>query len=228
MRLNKYLAQRGHSTRREAEQLVKSGKVAVNGAVMTNPGHPVEPTDTVTVDGTPAPERAQKTYVLLNKPKDTVLGPDDPQGRKTIRQMLGDHVPESAQPVRSVDRTTLGLYLLTDDADLRQKLNDPKRAFRQVFQFTLAAAPTTDALTQISAVRSPTLHVSFARFTDGKLDVELQRGSLKALRKVLDEHGIAPTKTDRTYLAGLTKRDLPRGRFRFLDEREVRLLRHFS
>ena len=228
MRLNKYLAQRGHGTRREAEQLVKTGKVQVNGVVETNPGYAVADDDTVTVTGERVGERVEKAYILLNKPKDTVLGPEDPQGRKTIRQMLGDHVSQEAQPVRSVDRETLGLYLLTDDAELRKKLNDSKRAFRQVFQFTLDAEPSAEVLTEIGQTKSPTLHISFARFTDGKLDVELQRGSLKALRKILAEKGIQPTKTDRIYLAGLTKRDLPRGRFRRLDEREVRMLRHFT
>ena len=228
LRLNKFLAQNGFGTRRAAEQLVKQKKVAVNGRIETNPGFRVHKSDKITVDGKPVHERQPNVYVLLNKPKDTTLGPTDPKGRKTVRAMLGAHVPRSATPVRETDRHTLGLWLLTNDKELLERLNDPKRKLKQLFQLEFAEALSDGTLEKLGKTRSPKLEITFARQRDTTVDVELSRGDLVDLRRVLKSMELRPVKIDRVYFAGLTKRDLPRGRFRFLDDREVRMLRHFS
>ena len=232
LRLNKFLSYAELGNRRQTEQWIKKGLVKVNGKVETNPGFRVQATDTVSYEGRPVKLQERPVYVLINKPKNSILGPTDETGRKTVREMLGHHVPEQVLPASELDRHSAGLLLLTNDSKVSTALSDPKRPVRQVYHITLAEPIPDETLELLRKATPEAITIKnierISRGHSNELGLELTNGSPEEVRNYLKEQGLTVEKLDRTYFAGLTKKDLPRTRFRFLTEREVIMLRHFS
>lgn len=232
LRLNKFLSYAELGNRRQAENWIKKGLVQVNGKVETNPGFRVQATDTVSYEGRTVSLQERPVYVLINKPKNSILGPADETGRKTIREMLGHHVPEQVLPASELDRHSSGLLLLTNDSKVSTTLSDPKRPVRQVYQVTLTEPISDQTLEALHKTTPKAIRIKnierIGRGNSKELGLELTNGSPAEVRNFLKEQGLTVEKLDRTYFAGLTKKDLPRTRFRFLTDREVIMLRHFS
>jgi 23S rRNA pseudouridine2605 synthase len=234
MRLNKYLAHSGLCSRRQAAEYVKAGDVTVNGEKVTEPGYQLQAGDKVTYKGQPVKPLQRLVYVLLNKPKDVITTVSDEKGRRTVIDMLGDAVPERVFPVGRLDRDTTGLLLLTNDGDLAKKLTHPKHRVPKIYQATLDKALTKAHLEKIRAgveLEDGPAQVDWINYLEEDrkdvLSLEIHHGRNRIVRRIFEHFGYEVKKLDRNYLAGLTKKDLPRGYFRYLTEREIIMLKHF-
>ena len=236
MRLNKFIAHSGVCSRRQAADLVKAGEVTVNGEVEKHPAYLVQPTDLVTVKGEAIELEKRKVYVLMNKPKDHTTTLSDERGRKTVMNLLGRNVPERIYPVGRLDRATTGLLLLTNDGDLAQRLSHPSYEMQKMYQVT-TDKPVTEA--HLEAIRNtlvledgpaPVDSVDFVKDVKDRtvVGIGLHIGRNRIVRRIFEHLGYEVLKLDRTYYAGLTKKDLSRGRYRFLTEREIIMLKHFK
>ena len=235
MRLNKYIAHAGVCSRRDAAALVKAGEVTVNGRPEKHPAYLVQPTDKVAVKGTPIALETRKVYVLMNKPKDHTTTLSDEKGRRTVMDLLRNHVPERIYPVGRLDRATTGLLLLTNDGDLAQKLSHPSYEVTKAYQVKLDK-PVSEA--HLQAIRdtltladgpAPVDAVDHLRGAGkDEVGIKLHIGRNRIVRRIFEHLGYAVLRLDRTYYAGLTKKDIGRGHFRFLTEREIIMLKHFQ
>ena len=231
IRLNKYLANAGICSRREADQFIQAGVVSVNGNVVTELGTKVLRSDVVKFhDETVNLEK--KVYVLLNKPKDCVTTSDDPQQRKTVMQLVKDACPERIYPVGRLDRNTTGVLLLTNDGDLASKLTHPKFLKKKVYHVTLDKNVTAHDLHQITegiTLDDGEVHADAAEYahpTDkSQVGIEIHSGKNRIVRRIFESLGYRVVKLDRVLFAGLTKKNLRRGDWRFLTEKEVEMLR---
>ena len=231
VRLNKYLANAGICSRREADEFITAGVVSVNGVVVTELGTKIKRTDEVKFhDETVSVER--KVYVLLNKPKDCVTTSDDPQERKTVMHCVKDACKERIYPVGRLDRNTTGVLLLTNDGDLASKLTHPKFLKKKIYHVYCDKNVTKADLDQIAAgitLEDGEIHadaISYASETDKKqVGIEIHSGKNRIVRRIFESLGYKVTKLDRVYFAGLTKKGLKRGDWRFLTEMEVNMLR---
>ena len=231
IRLNKYLANAGICSRREADEFIQAGVVSVNGKVVTELGTKVMRTDVVKFhDDTVSLEK--KVYVLLNKPKDCVTTSDDPQHRRTVMELVKDACPERIYPVGRLDRNTTGVLLLTNDGDLASKLTHPKFLKKKIYQVTLDKNVTAHDLQQITEgitledgeVRADA--AEYAHPTDKNVvGIEIHSGKNRIVRRIFESLGYRVIKLDRVLFAGLTKKNLRRGDWRFLTEKEVDILR---
>ncbi len=233
IRLNKFIANSGISSRREADELIKMGLISVNGKVVTELGFKVNPTDEVRYENRML--RAEKpVYILMNKPKGYITTTDDPQERKTVMQLVGPKVKERIYPVGRLDRNTTGLLLLTNDGDLADRLMHPSFNVRKVYKVELDK-PITKAdfqkvldgvrLEEGRAVVDDLAIVS----DDGRtVGIELHIGWNRVVRRIFEALGYEVLKLDRTGYAGLNKKDLPRGHWRFLTKQEIIQLKHFK
>ena len=231
IRLNKFLANAGVCSRREADEFIQAGVVTVNGEVVTELGTKVLRTDAVMFHNEPV-TLEKKVYVLLNKPKDYVTTSDDPQQRKTVMDLVKDACPERIYPVGRLDRNTTGVLLLTNDGDLASKLTHPKFLKKKVYHVHLDKNVTAHDLQQIAEgiqLEDGEVHADAVEYCDehdkSQVGIEIHSGKNRIVRRIFESLGYRVTKLDRVLFAGLTKKNLRRGDWRFLTEKEVEILR---
>jgi len=235
MPLNKFIAHAGVCGRREAAEMVKKGFVKVNSALITEPGHKVSANDEVKVNGKKIFLAKNLVYILLNKPKDYITTTDDPQNRKTVLDIIGRATKERVYPVGRLDRNTSGVLLLTNDGELAQKLTHPRNEIKKVYAVTLNRPLEKKDFDQI--LKGVTLDdgpasVDVLAYADVKdktqIGVEIHSGRNRIVRRIFESLGYDVKNLDRVIFAGLTKKNVERGKWRFLSEKEVRDLKHFG
>ena len=231
LRLNKFLANAGVCSRREADEFIQAGVVTVNGEVVTELGTKILRTDEVKFHDAPV-SLEKKVYVLLNKPKDYVTTSDDPQQRKTVMDLVKDVCPERIYPVGRLDRNTTGVLLLTNDGDLASKLTHPKFLKKKVYHVHLDKNLTAHDMQQISegiTLEDGEIKADAVAYADDRdksqVGIEIHSGKNRIVRRIFESLGYRVTKLDRVQFAGLTKKNLRRGDWRFLTEKEVDMLR---
>ena len=231
LRLNKYLANAGVCSRREADEHITAGLVKVNGEVVTELGTKVTRKDQVTFNDQPV-SLERKVYVLLNKPKDTVTTSADPQGRQTVMDLVRNASRERIYPVGRLDRNTTGVLLLTNDGDLASKLTHPKYIKKKIYHVWLDKDVAETDLARIAAgieLDDGPIHadaIAYANEEDkNQVGIEIHSGKNRIVRRIFEHLGYRVVKLDRVYFAGLTKKNLPRGRWRHLTQQEVSMLK---
>ena len=231
LRLNKFLANAGICSRREADEFIQAGVVSVNGEVVTELGTKIKRTDEIKFHDQPV-TLEKKVYVLLNKPKDCVTTSDDPQQRKTVMDLVKNVCPERIYPVGRLDRNTTGVLLLTNDGDLASKLTHPKFLKKKVYHVFLDKNVTAHDMQQIAEgieLEDGEIHadaIEYASDTDkSQVGIEIHSGKNRIVRRIFEHLGYRVVKLDRVQFAGLTKKNLRRGDWRFLTEKEVEMLR---
>lgn len=231
IRLNKFMANAGVCSRREADDFITAGVVSVNGQVVTELGTKIKRSDEVKFhDQVVNIER--KIYVLLNKPKDTVTTSDDPQARRTVMDLVKGACDERIYPVGRLDRNTTGVLLLTNDGDLASKLTHPKYLKKKIYHVRLDKNLTKADMEQIAAgiqLDDGEIHADAISYTDedkkNDVGIEIHSGKNRIVRRIFESLGYKVVKLDRVYFAGLTKKGLRRGDWRYLTEQEVNFLR---
>lgn len=231
IRLNKFLANAGVCSRREADEFITAGVVSVNGVVVTELGTKIKRADEVKFhDQTVSIER--KIYILLNKPKDTVTTSDDPQARRTVMDLVKGACDERIYPVGRLDRNTTGVLLLTNDGDLASKLTHPKFLKKKIYHVHTDKNVTKADMDQIAAgiqLDDGEIHADAISYTDDvrrdEVGIEIHSGKNRIVRRIFESLGYKVVKLDRVFFAGLTKKGLRRGEWRYLSEQEVNYLR---
>ena len=231
IRLNKYLANAGVCSRREADGFIEAGVVKVNGEIVTELGTKVKRSDTVLFHDQLV-NMEKKVYILLNKPKDHVTTSDDPQNRKTVMDLVKGACRERVYPVGRLDRNTTGVLLLTNDGELATKLTHPKHLKKKIYHVFLDKNVTANDMRQIAEgfeLEDGEIHadaVEYASETDRKqVGIEIHSGRNRIVRRIFEHLGYKVIKLDRVYFAGLTKKNVRRGDWRFLTEKEVNMLK---
>ena len=230
IRLNRYIAQSGLCSRREADELIADGKVTVNGVVVTEMGTKVQPTDEVCVNENRVVSE-KKVYILLNKPKGFVTTVEDEHAAKTVMDIVKGACAERIYPVGRLDKNSLGVLLMTNDGDLTKTLTHPSYEKRKVYQVTLDKPLTKADMEQI--VEGITLEdgfiqadeVSYVNESKKEVGIEIHSGRNRIVRRIFEHQGYTVTKLDRVLFAGLTKKNLKRGQWRFLTPQEVAMLK---
>jgi len=232
IRLNRYIANAGICSRREADSLIAAGEIRVNGEVVTEMGYQVQPSDTVQYGKTNL-NREKLVYVLLNKPKDFITTTDDPEGRKTVMDLVSGASKERIFPVGRLDRNTTGLLLFTNDGEVAQKLSHPSNKNKKIYQVELDKPLTEADLRSISEgleLEDGKAEVDDVAVVAGNahfVGIELHTGRNRIVRRIFEHLGYEVVTLDRVQYAGLTKKDLPRSKWRFLTEKEVIRLKYF-
>ncbi len=231
IRLNKYIANAGVCSRREADVLIKNGAIKVNGEIVTELGTKVLPSDKISYDNQTL-SHEKKIYVLMNKPKDYITTTDDPHNRKTVLNLIGNAFSQRLYPVGRLDRNTTGLLLLTNDGELTKKLTHPSHGVRKLYHVHLDKVVKKADLVKIAHgididnIKVIPDQVEYANPENRReIGIELHSGQNRVVRRIFEKLGYKVQKLDRVVFAGLTKKDLPRGRWRLLSEREVAYLR---
>lgn len=231
IRLNRYIANAGICSRRDADKLIEAGEIKVNNKVITEMGYQVKPTDIVKY-GNRKLNREKPVYLLLNKPKDFLTTTEDPNDRKTVMELVKNATESRIYPVGRLDRNTTGLLLLTNDGELADKLTHPSNEIEKIYQAELDKPLTDEDFEKIKAgltLEDGEIKVDdLAKVTpDGYvIGVKIHSGKNRIVRRIFEHVGYEVTKLDRTTFAGLTKKDLPRGSWRFLTERELVKLKY--
>jgi 23S rRNA pseudouridine2605 synthase len=236
MPLNKYLAHCGVASRRKAVDYITEGKVTVNGELKKEPYYRVQPNDNIICDGKDMKVQERQVYILLNKPKDVITTTEDEHGRATVLDIVDPHFPERVYPVGRLDRDTTGLLLITNDGDLAQKLAHPSHQIKKQYRIGLDRPLSQSDFERIENgmnLEDGEVTVSWVRFSEDHperdvVELEIVIGRNRIVRRMFESLGYRVRKLDRFYYAGLTKRELPRGNFRELTQREVIMLKHFS
>jgi 23S rRNA pseudouridine2605 synthase len=235
IRLNKYLADSGVAARRKASEMILAGEVSVNGQVCKEPGYRVQPKDEVMHHNKPVKPVEKMIYLLMNKPKDTITTVADERGRHTVLEIVGRTVKTRIFPVGRLDRDTTGLLLLTNDGDLAQKMTHPSYRLKKLYQVELHKAVTKNDMEKIAAgleLEDGVAEVDALNYVEdgakSEVMIEIHIGKNRIVRRIFEHLGYQVVKLDRVYYGGLTKKDLPRGGYRSLTEREVIMLKHFS
>lgn len=230
IRLNKFMANAGICSRREADEFIQAGEVLVNGVAVTELGTKITRNDTVTFRGKVV-TLERKIYVLLNKPKDCVTTSDDPQGRLTVMDIVRNACTERIYPVGRLDRNTTGVLLLTNDGDLASKLTHPKFIKKKIYHVWLDRDVSEEDMQRIAdgiELEDGPIQpdaVSYANETDmNQVGIEIHSGRNRIVRRIFEALGYRVVKLDRVYFAGLTKKNLQRGRWRYLTQQEVNML----
>ncbi len=232
VRLNRYIANAGICSRRDADALIAAGEIKVNGQVVTEMGYQVQPTDTVQYGKTNL-NREKLVYVLLNKPKDFITTTDDPEGRRTVMELVKEASKERIFPVGRLDRNTTGLLLFTNDGEVAQKLSHPSHRNKKIYQVELSQPLTEEHLGQIAAgleLEDGKAEVDDVAVVAGNahfVGIEIHIGRNRIVRRIFEHLGYEVVTLDRVQYAGLTKKDLPRGKWRYLNEKEVIRLKYF-
>ena len=231
MRLNRFIAHSGICSRREADELIARGLITVNGKVVTDLGTKVLPNDDVRY-GKKRLSSEKKVYILLNKPKGYVTTVEDPHADQTVIDLIGDACTERVYPVGRLDKTTTGVLLLTNDGDLTAKLTHPKYKRKKIYHVFLDKAVTRNDLEQIAAgvdIDGEIIAadaVSYADLDDKtQIGIEIHSGQNRIVRRIFEKLGYRVKKLDRVYFAGLTKKNLPRGKWRSLTDKEITMLK---
>ena len=235
MPLNKYIAHCGICSRRDAIALIKERKVKVNDIVETEPGYKVLDSDIILLEDKKITPQVKFVYFLLNKPKDFITTTDDPQGRKTVMDLLKSATSQRIFPVGRLDRNTTGLLLLTNDGELTQKLSHPKHKIRKVYQVGLdkpLKKPDFEAITKGLALEDGEVKVDEIVYINPddkrEIGIEIHVGRNRIVRRIFEHLQYEVKTLDRVIYAGLTKKNLPRGKFRELTAQEVIFLKHFK
>ena len=235
MPLNKYLAHSGVCSRRDAVNIIKNGKVKVNNAVITEPGFKISPSDTVSFNNKKITPVKNLVYILINKPKDYITTTEDERGRKTVLDLIKNATPEKVYPVGRLDRNTSGVLLLTNDGDLTQKLTHPSNEIKKLYAVTLDKPLTKahfDEILKGVPLEDGVANVDSLAYTDNadktQIGIEIHSGRNRIVRRIFEHYGYDVKNLDRVIFAGLTKKNVERGRWRFLSEKEVRDLKYFK
>ena len=230
IRLNKFMANAGICSRREADEFITAGAVSVNGVVVTELGTKIKRSDEVKFHDQPVSVE-RKVYVLLNKPKNCVTTSDDPQERKTVMDLVKGACSERIYPVGRLDRNTTGVLLLTNDGDLASKLTHPKYLKKKIYHVHLDKNLTRADMDQIASgiqLEDGEIHadaISYADEAKDSVGIEIHSGKNRIVRRIFESLGYKVVKLDRVFFAGLTKKGLRRGDWRYLTEQEVNFLR---
>lgn len=232
IRLNKYLSNAGICSRREADVLIQTGVVSINGVVVTEMGYKIKKGDVVKYDGATI-NAEMKRYVLLNKPKDFITTMDDPWGRKTVMGLVAKACKERVYPVGRLDRDTTGLLLFTNDGDMAKKLTHPKYEAKKIYHVEVNKPVTTEHLEELRKgidLDDGKIACDVAEYVKGgassrEVGVEIHSGKNRIVRRMFEQLGYEVVKLDRVQFASLTKKDLPRGFYRHLTENEVAFLK---
>jgi 23S rRNA pseudouridine2605 synthase len=240
MRLNRYLAHSGVASRRKADELIEAGKVKVNGKVVIEPGTKWNKGDKVTFEGKLV-EPQQLVYILLNKPKNTIATNSDEKGRKTVFEHIDDKLAKLGMvdlrlfTVGRLDRNSLGVLLITNDGDLAQDLTHPSKEVEKIYQVQLDKNVTPEDMEALATgitLEDGFIHCDKIAYVHelakDEVGVEIHSGKNRIVRRMFEHLGYNVIKLDRVSFAGLTKKDLPRGKWRFLKENEIRQLKHFN
>lgn len=234
--LNKYIAHGGLCSRRDAAELIRLGKVTVNGNPVTEPGTKVSPADLVKVNGKKVTISRNFVYILLNKPKDYITTTDDPQGRKTVLDLIRHATTERVYPVGRLDRNTSGVLLLTNDGELAQKLAHPKHEIKKIYHVTLDKALTKADFDKIISggviLDDGPAFVDVIAYADARdktqIGLEIHSGRNRIVRRIFEHLGYDVRGLDRVMYAGLTKKNVQRGKWRLLTEKEVRIMKYLN
>jgi 23S rRNA pseudouridine2605 synthase len=241
MRLNKFMAHAGIASRRKADELIAEGKVKVNGEVIKEMGYRVKATDKITFDDKRiTPET--KVYILLNKPKDCITTTTDERDRKTVLDLIKAEYTQIKStkkprlyPVGRLDRNTTGVLLITNDGELAQNLTHPSKEIKKIYHAVLDTSLKLDDYERIKhgvVLEDGIAEVTEVAYTNPKnkaeVGIEIHSGKNRIVRRIFESLGYDVLKLDRVYFGGLTKKDVPRGRWRFLEDEEVRRLKHFK
>jgi len=230
MRLNRYVAQAGICSRRDADVLIAAGVVSVNNKVITEMGYKVAPTDKVQVEGDTI-KAETKRYILLNKPKNFLATVDDPQGRRTVMQLIKGACKERVFPVGRLDRDTTGLLLLTNDGEMEKRLTHPKVGVRNLYHASIAEKVKKEHLTAMLEgflLDDKFIKVDKANFVKDdprQIGLEIHSGRNRVVKRIFEHFGYKVTKLDRVVFACLTKKDVPRGEWKHVTEQELSILR---
>jgi 23S rRNA pseudouridine2605 synthase len=235
MPLNKYIAHSGVCSRRDAVDLIKSNKVKVNNAVINEPGYKISTGDVVIVSGKKITPVKNLVYILINKPKDYITTTEDEKGRKTVLDLIKNATKEKIYPVGRLDRNTSGVLLLTNDGDLTQKLTHPSNEIKKVYAVTLdkpLAKSHFDEILKGVPLEDGVANVDSLAYTDAKdktqIGIEIHSGRNRIVRRIFEHYKYDVKNLDRVIFAGLTKKNVERGKWRFLSEKEVRDLKYFK
>jgi len=230
VRLNRYLAQSGICSRREADDLIKAGVVSVNGKIVTEMGTKVYPSDKIHYGGQRL-SMEKKRYVLLNKPKDFITTTDDPRDRRTVMNLIATACTERLYPVGRLDRHTTGVLLMTNDGDLAKKLTHPSHGAEKIYHVTLDKSVTKAdlvALVEGIELEDGPAQADEAAYVQGatkrEVGLKIHMGRNRIVRRMFEHLGYDVLKLDRVVFAGLTKKDVPRGEWRHLSDKEVLFL----
>lgn len=235
MPLNKFLAHCGICSRRDAVMLISEGKVKINGTIATEPGYKVQPKDEIMFNGKKLFVTKNLVYILLNKPKDYITTTDDPQGRKTVLELIKKATDERVYPIGRLDRNTSGVLLLTNDGDLTQKLSHPSYEIKKIYEVKLDKilnkADFEKILTGLVLEDGPVLVDSLA-YADSKdksiIGIEIHSGRNRIVRRIFEHLGYDVKGLDRVMYAGLTKKNVERSKWRYLSDKEIRLLKYMN
>ena len=233
--LNKYLAHGGVCSRRDAADLIKDGKVKVNGKVVLEPGYKMNDGDEVLANGKKVFMSKNLVYILLNKPKDYITTTDDPQNRKTVLDIIKPATKERVYPVGRLDRNTSGVLLITNDGELAQKLTHPSNEIKKIYAVTLNKVLEKgdfDKILKGVVLEDGPAFVDVLAYSDTgdktQIGVEIHSGRNRIVRRIFESLGYEIKNLDRVMFAGLTKKNVERGKYRFLNEKEVRILKYFG
>jgi 23S rRNA pseudouridine2605 synthase len=231
VRLNKFISNAGICSRREADTYIEHGSVTVNGNLITEMGYKVQPDDEVRFDGTLI-SMEQKRYILLNKPKNYITTMEDDRGRKTVMELVGNSTKERIYPVGRLDRNTTGLLLFTNDGELAKKLTHPKHNVRKLYHASLDKKLSLADLQKLRGdvvIEGKRVFIDAVSYVEGEkkteVGIEIHSGRNRIVRKIFEHFGYHVTKLDRVIFAGLTKKNLPRGRYRELTQQEINNLK---
>ena len=227
IRLNKFISNSGICSRREADTYIEHGSVTVNGNLVTEMGYKVQSNDDVRFDGTSiSPEK--KKYVLLNKPKNYITTMDDDRGRKTVMELVSNAANERIYPVGRLDRMTTGLLLFTNDGELAKKLTHPKHDVKKLYHASLDRKLDLKDLQKLRGeviIEGKKVFIDAISYVEGQtkteVGIEIHSGRNRIVRKIFEHVGYKVVKLDRVLFAGLTKKNLPRGRWRELTKQEL-------
>jgi 23S rRNA pseudouridine2605 synthase len=235
MPLNKFIAHCGVCSRRDAAEIVKLGKVKVNGELITEPGRKVSSKDDITVNGKRIFPARNLVYILLNKPKDYITTTEDPQGRKTVLDLVRRSTNERVYPVGRLDRNTSGVLLLTNDGELSQRLTHPSNEIKKVYHVSLdrpLERKDFDLILKGVILEDGMAPVDSLAYADSKdktqVGIEIHSGRNRIVRRIFEHFGYEVKNLDRVMFASLTKKNVERGKWRFLTEKEIRDLKYFG
>lgn len=235
MPLNKYLAHCGVCSRRDGVTLITGGKVKVNGKVMNEPGYKVSHADEVIFNGKKLFVTKNLVYILINKPKDYITTTDDPQGRKTVLQLIKAATNERVYPIGRLDRNTSGVLLLTNDGDLTQKLSHPSYEIKKIYEVKLDKPLTKtdfDKIIKGLKLEDGVINIDSLAYADARdksiIGIELHSGRNRIVRRIFEYLGYDVKGLDRVMYASLTKKNVERGKWRYLSEKEIRLLKYMN
>jgi len=233
IRLNRYIANAGICSRRKADELIEAGVVSVNGEVVSELGFKVNPAKDVIRYNGETLKREKMVYVLLNKPKDYITTTDDPQERRTVMQLVEKASRERIYPVGRLDRNTTGLLLMTNDGDLAEKLSHPRNSVTKIYHVELNKNLTQGDFNKIEfglELEDGLIKPDNVSYVQGaskrEIGIQIHSGKNRIVRRIFEHLGYEVVKLDRVVYANLTKKDLPRGRWRFLEEKEIIQLKH--